>query len=69
METINKTFELQLEGTPVKGIITSLNNDELDSIKNLGSEEYSGAVFKIQVLTVPELVQPILKLESPKFLL
>ncbi|SMC38275.1 hypothetical protein [Chryseobacterium sp. YR221] len=55
METVNKTFELELEGTPVKGIITSLSDDELDNIQNLESEEYSGAVFKIQVLTAPEL--------------
>lgn len=55
METVNKTFELELEGTSVKGIITSLSDEELDAIKNLGSEEYSGAAFKAQILTVPEL--------------
>ncbi|KPE51256.1 hypothetical protein [Chryseobacterium indologenes] len=66
METINKTFELELEGTPVKGIITSLSDDELDGIKNLGSEEYSGAAFKALILTAPELGATYFENETPK---
>lgn len=55
MEIINKTFELQLQDTSVKGIVTSLTDDEIDEIKNLGKENYSGVVFKVLVLTAPEL--------------
>ncbi|MGH1517645.1 hypothetical protein [Chryseobacterium sp. JK1] len=66
METINKTFELELEGTPVKGIITTLSDNEIDEIKNLGSKEYSGTVFKTLVLTVPELGATYFETETPK---
>lgn len=66
MEITNKTFELQLDDTPVKGIITSLSEDELEGIKNLQTNEYSEAVFKVLVLTVPELGAQYFETTTPK---
>lgn len=66
MEAINKTFELELEETPVKGIITSLTNEEIEEIKNLRKEDFSGAAFKVTVLTVPELSAKYFETNTPK---
>ncbi|MDR6921223.1 hypothetical protein SAMN05421786_103237 [Chryseobacterium ureilyticum] len=53
MEETNKTFELHLNEYIIKGIITSLNDEEIDTIENLGSKEYSEAVFKVMVSSEP----------------
>ncbi|WES99332.1 hypothetical protein P2W68_06870 [Chryseobacterium arthrosphaerae] len=55
MEETNKTFELHLEEYLIKGIITSLNDEEIDKIENLGSKEYSEAVFKVIINSEPSV--------------
>lgn len=66
MEETNKTFELHLEEYCIKGMITSLNDEEIDKIENLGSKEYSEAVFKIIVSSEPSVDMELFNLSTAK---
>ncbi|UKB80242.1 hypothetical protein [Chryseobacterium sp. MEBOG07] len=66
MEDTNKTFELHLEEYCIKGMIISINDEEIDKIENLGSKEYSEAVFKIIVSSEPSIDLELFNLSTTK---
>ncbi|SMP33515.1 hypothetical protein [Chryseobacterium profundimaris] len=43
-----------------------MTKEEIEEIKNLRKEEFSGAAFKVTVLTVPELCAKYFETNTPK---